>query len=80
MKVRMLTSLAGSPGYQFGDEVDLPNAVAEAWIRERRAEAVTVEPAADLRKKRAATAKSGREHAERATADPADDPGSESRH
>lgn len=40
MRVRMLTSLAGEPGYWWGQVVDISPAVAQAWIAEGYAVAV----------------------------------------
>lgn len=38
MKVRLLDSVGGEPSYSFGQEVDLPSDIAEAWIKEGLAE------------------------------------------
>lgn len=80
MRVKMLTSIAGGPGYAFGDLVELPDDVAIEWIRERMAEAVR-DPAIDLAtaKGKAAKGRSGRGRVETATADPAADRATETR-
>ena len=79
MKVRVLTAMP--PAYPSGAVVDVADALAHAWIGSGRAEAVVVEssgavlpPSAPLGGK-----KRGKAGTERATADPADDPATESR-
>ena len=81
MKVRVLTAMP--PAYPSGAVVDVADALAHAWIGSGRAEAVLESsagaPAAAARDEQKRGKKGARHEAERATAEPADNPAAETR-